>query len=198
MLSKIYNVFETTEIQLTPQAIKRLRVTAILGLFALPLFAAAEMFNLSTRVTNILIGLGVISIISMLYSATTRMANRLWVPEKHLDEAEIERKRRSGSLTNQLILLALSLGCLTVLTLELNGFGTGEWWNGRVFTYLFGSLVILSTSGQIAIAAWMTEPISDPQVSKVAADKKYQWIATAAIIGVIAIAVLLRYLIRGF
>jgi len=99
MLSAVYKAFEATEVQLTPKAITRLRVSAILSLFAIPIFAVAKLFDLPNGVSNVIIPFGLLCMLAMAYAFSTRLANRLWVPEKYLDESEIERKRRSSSLT---------------------------------------------------------------------------------------------------
>ena len=192
MLAKMFKVLETTEIQLTPKAVKRLRISALMSIPALPLFAVAELFEFSDMTTNLLLGFGTISFLALLYCATTRMANRLWVPEKHLDEVEVERKRRSGSLMYQVLLAFFAF--FAGVFLALDGGTANTFWSPRAFTYFFGSLFAVSTSVQVAIAAWMTEPLSEPDAVKVAADVRYQWIVFAIVIGLVIINLFIKNL----
>ena len=189
MLAKLFNVFETTEIQLTPSAIKRLRLSALLSIPMLPSFAAIELLSLTGNAKVAMLALGIISALAALYCFSTRMANRLWIPEKYLDEAEIERKRRSGSLTYQLLIWI----CAFALPITMLFFGgldvdsdVGTVLTGRALVFLLGSIFMITLSVQTAIAAWMTPPLSeDGNVERVPMDARYKWIMGAILLIVI-------------
>ena len=184
MLARLFNIFETTEIQLTPNAIKRLRWSALLAIPTIPSFAAIEFLTLSGATQIAVIILGAISMLAMIYCFSTRMANRLWIPEKYLDEVEIDRKRRSGSLTYQLLIACLML-FIPIMVMFYTGFDGNAVavWNGREITFLLASIFTIALSVQTAIAAWMTQPLSDDSnVEKVPMDARYKWIMGAVII----------------
>ena len=184
MLAKVFNVFETTEIQLTPQAINRLRFSALMSIPAMPLFAAAEFLNFSESVNKVLIALGVICALALLYCFFTRMANRLWIPEKYLDEVEIDRKRRSASLTYQLLVIGLMVSLTIMLLLTGAEKNSATLLSPRMFIFFLGSLMCVSMGVQTAIAAWMTEPLSHGKVDKVASDGRYKWVVLLIILTV--------------
>ena len=194
MWSAIFKTFETTEIQLTNKAIKRLRLSAVMALFALPCFAAIELFDLSKNVENILLVAGGISFLALMYTAIVRLANRLWIPEKYLDEAEIDRKRRSGSLTNQIMIWLFSFFTLVAVLADRFGLGSGIDWTPRTFTYLFGILFMMMICVQTAIAAWMTEPLADASVKRVASDTRYPWIILGLFVLVFGLVFLMQFL----
>lgn len=174
MLSTFFNIFETTEMQLTPAAIRRLRVSSILSFFAFPCFAAAELIATSETAKIVLIVIGLICAAAMVYCFCTRLANRLWVPEKHLDEAEIERKRRSGSVTYQImltVLMVLAVAASLIVEGDLQVL-----LNPRAALYSTAAFFIGALSVQTAIAAFMTEPLSEGAVDKVPADSRYKWL----------------------
>ena len=180
MLSAVYKAFEATEVQLTPKAITRLRVSAILSLFAIPIFAVAKLFDLPNGVSNVIIPFGLLCMLAMAYAFSTRLANRLWVPEKYLDESEIERKRRSSSLTYQIMIAALMI-TLVLLTLSRNALADFPW-DTRTIFYLTAVLLFSVMSLQTIIAAYMISPISDDEAQKVAADGRYKWFMAATLI----------------
>ena len=180
MLSAVFKAFEATEVQLTPKAITRLRVSAILSLFAIPLFSAAKLFEWPDGVSNVLISFCLLCMLAMLYAFSTRLINRLWVPEKYLDESEIERKRRSSSLTYQFMIYALMI-ILVLLTLSRHALVDFPW-DTRTIFYLTAVLLFSVMSLQTIIAAFMISPISDDEARKVAADGRYKWLMAAMLI----------------
>ena len=194
MWSAIFKTFETTEIQLTNKAIKRLRLSAVMAMFALPCFATIEFFDLSKNVENILLVAGGISFLALMYTSIVRLANRLWIPEKYLDEAEIERKRRSGSLTNQIMIWLFSFFTLVAVLADRFGLGSVIDWTPRTFTYLFGILFMMMICVQTAIAAWMTEPLADASVKRVASDTRYPWIILGLFVLVFGPVFLMHFL----
>lgn len=194
MWSAIFKTFETTEIQLTGRAIKRLRLSAVMAMFALPCFATVELLDLSKNVENILLVAGGVSFLALMYTAMVRLANRLWIPEKYLDEAEIERKRRSGSLTNQIMIWLFSFFTLVAVLADRFGLGAGIDWTPRTFTFLFGILFMMMICVQTAIAAWMTEPLADVNVKKVASDTRYPWIMLGSFVLVFGVGFLIQSL----
>lgn len=180
MLSKVFGIMETTEVQLTPQALTRLRVTTLLSFLVIPIYGAVELLDVSGGARTTLIALGVISALAMLYSFTTRLANRLWTPEKYLDENEIERKRRSMSLTFQVL-----TGVLAVLLLYMSftaQYGSNAVMSINAIVFIMASLFFMSFSFQIAAAAWMIKPLNDSGAKPVAADKRYMVLVAVFIV----------------
>jgi hypothetical protein len=174
MLTTVFKAFEATEVQLTPSAITRLRVSAVLSFFAIPIFAAVEFLSLSGGVKTVLIALGIVSALALLYCYSTRLANRLWMPEKYLDESEIDRKRRSGSITYQI--LSIILMVLSVGFIVFQGTLAGFTLDARAVSFGLAILLFSAMSLQTTIAAYIISPISDGPVEKVAADGRYKWL----------------------
>lgn len=195
MLAKMFNIFETTEIQLTPSAIKRLRWSALLSTLALPSFAVIEFLNPTGNARMAVLAVGIIAGLALLYCFSTRMANRLWIPEKYLDEVEIDRKRRSASLTYQILIWGLAL-FIPITMLFLGGLDrdAGAVLTGRAFTFLLASIFIITISVQTIIAAWMTQPLSDDSnVEKVPMDARYKWIMGGTLIVLIGASFMLGH-----
>lgn len=192
MLSKFFDIMETTEVQLTPQALRRLRITTLLSFLVIPIWGAVALLELSSGMKNALITVGIISGLAMLYSYTTRLANRLWTPEKYLDENEIERKRRSMSLTFQLLLGVVGFLAGWASFAARNGESAVIDINALVFMLAF--LLFTSFSFQITAAAWMIQPLNDSGAAPVAADKRYKVLAPVILVASAAVGLALSKL----
>ena len=100
MLKHVFRMFEPTEAQFTPAAIRRLKWASI---FALPFAPLSVFLFLAERSTPrdtsdlVLLVLMILSALAMIYCCGARPLNRAWTPDKYLDESEIARKRQSAS-----------------------------------------------------------------------------------------------------
>lgn len=187
MLKAVFDIFEPTEKQLTKSAILRVRWTAVLGLFVLPTFAAIELLPITGDMRVAAITLGLALGAALLYCLSTRMANRLWVPEKYLDESEIEIKRRSASLAYQFLVLALAavLLLLTLPTVE-----TAMLVTPRAITFSLGSIFIGIICIQTIFATFMMKPLSDGSVDVTPMDKRYGFIMGLVLIALFGLSYL--------
>lgn len=176
MLKAMFDIFETTEVQLTHSAVMRLRWASVMGFPALPIFAAIEYFEPTGALITVAFIAGIISVLSLVYCASTRLANRLWVPEKYLDEVEIERKRRSASLTYQiLVLLFAAVATVFLFVFPASQVSNSVSFTPRALTFLFGALLCCTCALQTGIAAWMTEPLTEGRPVRTPTDGWYKW-----------------------
>lgn len=192
MLKAMFDIFEPTEKQLTPAAIMRLRISMVFGFFALPIFAAVELLPLEDSVRMVAIIMGVICYIGLVYGLVTRMANRLWVPEKYLDESEIEIKRRSASLAYQIMMFTVAALIATFFVLSPKGSDFTV--SARSLVYLFGSLMCAFFCFQTFVAAMMIKPLSDGDIEVTPMDKRYGLIIGGGLITLTLIGAVIGYL----
>lgn len=196
MLTTFFKAFEATEIQLTAKAIKRLRISALLTYLVLPCYPAFRFLELSKNVEIPLIIILTISVLAMIYSSLTRLANRLWMPESYLDEVEIERKRRSASLTLQIMFGLLTVVAIVSVFFHKFTLGAEIAWTPLGLGYLFISLGAFAANTQIFIAACMTQPLADATAETIPADIKYKWSALVFLIGLIVFSLILGFLTK--
>jgi len=174
MLKAMFDIFEPTERQLTQRAISRLRLASVIGFFAMPLVGIAQLAPLTGGLNTAVTVLSIIACLAMVYCLLTRLANRLWVPEKYLDESEIELKRRSASLTYQILMLVIagliagmafvSAGTPAAMDITLSC---------NLVLLTLGSLLIGAGCLQTGLAAWMTKPIDAEGTAPSLMDKRY-------------------------
>jgi len=102
MFKKMFDMFEPTENQLTPKALKRVNRSSIWALTTVPLLGAfwfiGDADNTDT-IKLIILVLIIISMIPFTMACGSRLVNRAWTPDKYLDESEIARKRESATFS---------------------------------------------------------------------------------------------------
>lgn len=194
MLKAMFDIFEPTEKQLTSAAIMRLRISMVFGFFALPIFAAIEVLALSGSARMAAIIVGIICYIGLVYGLITRMANRLWVPEKYLDESEIEIKRRSASLAYQIMMFTVAALIATFFVLSQQGSDFTV--SARALVYLFGSLMCAFFCFQTFVAAMMIKPLSDGDIEITSMDKRYGFIMAGCLMTLALIGAAIGYLLN--
>jgi len=207
MLKTIFNIFVVTEEQLTKKSITRLRVASCLSLFFIPAVAILQESNVTGFM---LMALGVftfIALISFGYVAMSRATNRLWVPNKYLDEAEIQRKQISAYQTyTSLIFAAFIVLVLFLLDHSLfHSFALNVNVEKALY-YIMTGLISSMITLQTFFAAKLMQPLDvDNEAGAFAnsgADKWYKYAACAFVLAFLILPLMLgpfgEHLIEGF
>lgn len=194
MLTKVFNMFEPTEVQLTHGALMRLRIAAILGIFAIPIFAYLKLSAPAGSAQTIAIGAGIFAFAGFAYCAFSRIGNRLWIPESHLDENEVGLKRRVGSLSYQIVMAVIVVATFVAFI---------AWHKGSdptisllTLSYVFASIGGGTACLQTAIAAWMTPPLEGESNVKTFSDKYYLIFTIGILVLLALLSALLGHLLH--
>lgn len=124
MLKALFGLFEITESQLSKGAMLRLRVAGFLGLLALPLGIAKinqhSVINFIQFENWIDIAF-VIAVVGFVVVGSTRAVNRLFIPDRYLDESEVARKRHVNATVFWIFMTVGILLMLVILAFMLSG-----------------------------------------------------------------------------
>lgn len=179
MLKPLFDVFQVTEQQLTAKAIKWLRISSVLSLFALPSYMIVEGFDLGPVLTGAFSLLAMAGLLGILYAYSSRVLNRVWTPDKYLDEAEKERKRSASTFAFIVVVASAMIVCAGALLFwfvsgEIPAFLAHE----RAAIYTLGLIIMFAISLQAIHLAWNIKPIEDAAAEDTQPDKRYKsWIA---------------------
>ena len=99
MLKRFYDTFQITESQLTKASLMRLKLAALIGLAPMPLVTVMSIIEVTGLALYVMISVKVIAIPCFIYVACAGITNRVWVPDKYLDENEIQIKHKSAYKT---------------------------------------------------------------------------------------------------
>ena len=102
MLQAYADAFKVSERDLTKKALGKLKLWALLGLPATPLYAVAHFGDLSPEIFRVMILLTFISGAFLLVTMLSRFTNRFWARDKYLDEWELQRKHHSMAIGFQI------------------------------------------------------------------------------------------------
>lgn len=193
MLKTIFDVFQVTEAQVTSSALRRLKLASIVSIPALPLAVLAKHGGRDGALQVIILTLAAVSVLALLLVASSRIANRLWIPERYLDEAEITRKRKSASLAYQCVHLMSAVFIIWFVLAFNSGSGLFDIFSdGAAFMYLMGTIMTVSISLQTLFACLDMAALDSENVdARSAADKYYKYGALAAFLGLFAMTYLL-------
>ena len=119
MLKSFFGIFEVTEAQLQPGAIQRLRWGSYLSFLFLPAaaighFSDAVQDGVASVLTLSAFAIGFLGFCLMGFARTF---NRLWTPDRYLDEGEIARKREVNSFAFFWVMTILMLILFAVVFL---------------------------------------------------------------------------------
>lgn len=194
MLKAFFDIFQVTDAQITPSAMARLKWASALSVPAIPFAGVAKYGNLPGGLEGLFVGLAFISTLGLLYAFTSRLANRLWIPDKYLDEAEIARKRQSGSLTflwTIAILMAVTFGML--LWINVQGSLPAYMKSDLFIIIAFGAVITMPISFQtLCVANSLGDLEPDQTTVKTSVDRYYKYGAIA----VLCLAGTIGYLIN--
>ena len=109
MLKWYADTVQISERELTSKSLSRLKLFALLGMPATPLFALAEFGDFSPAVSLIFFGLSFLSGIFLFVVMLSKFTNRFWARDKYLDEWELQRKHHSMAIGFQVIDYAVCL-----------------------------------------------------------------------------------------
>jgi len=182
MLQRYFDIFAATEEQLTKKAIGRLRFSAFLGIFFMPFYTVLSFQEFSDAVGMIIIALTGAAFLGFVYAAMSRAANRVWVPDKYLDESEIKIKHQTAYMSYKWILIsAFVLSLTTLIDVNFNALKTLSY-DLTVTDYLFytfGSLFICAFCLQAFFLAGLMRPLDadglDESGVKSGADRWYKY-----------------------
>ena len=188
-MMKFYaNLFELTADSISKKSIQRLRwlTLAALPIVPLTIFLFLEGLPDGYMAIPILIVL----IMSMICSSTvllTRVVNRVWSPDKYLDEWERDLKRKSMTLAF-MVVIYVALG----LILALEFFGglieplVAEYPTSLTYLFLF---ILISTGffAQVFKQLSLIEPIEEDELDK----PEYVVTSARSVLGAIALVLII-------
>ncbi len=202
MLKAYFDIFEITEEQLTEKAITRLKFTSFVALFLMPATTFMSMAQVSGVMRHILMGFIVFALICFGYVGMSRASNRFWVPDKFLDEGEIERKRGVwyatfiSIMTVAFMALLGFIACEVFLELKLTGISTND-----VLYYTLGNLLMSTVCLQAFFTARDLQPldadIMETSPARTAIDKGYKYVACAFVFFMLVLPVILGPVMQG-
>jgi len=128
MLEAYANAFKVSEKELTKKALGSLKLWALLGLPATPLFIATYSGHFSSTVTLVLGLLTLLSGVFLMLTMVSKFTNRFWARDKFLDEWELNRKHHAMAIGFQIIdyvvigvmVLAMLLALITDIEITFN------------------------------------------------------------------------------
>ena len=180
MLAKYFEMFEPTERQITAKALRRLKIAAMVALAAVPLIVVDKLIPLETMhpvAATIIEAAFIISVIGFLFICCSRVFNRVWAPDKYLDESEILRKRESATFAY--MVLGWGAGTIIISTvfaiIFINSFSL-ESISSDLIVFLFGSLIYTAFVLQAIKLVEITPAYEDPESDGMphAKDKAYK------------------------
>ena len=165
MLKRIYDTFQITESQLTKASLMRLKLAALISLALMPVLTVMSMRGVTGLAIYIMIGLIGIALLSISYVAFARITNRVWVPNKHLDENEIQIKYKSAHKTYFWIVWVLSIMLIGLHEAErLFGLQFSDYSVNDVLYDTIASILITMFCLQSYFAASLMQPLEDDDV----------------------------------
>ena len=182
MLKAYFDIFNATEEQLTTKAIGRLKFASFLGLFLMPMVILIDVSGVSGALLNVMMIFTLFTLVGFGYAAMSRAGNRLWVPNKYLDESEIRTKHISAYKTYKWLMLSIFGGVISFVVLE-KAFGLSlvNLNVNDVLYYILGYFLMTAICLQTFFAASLMQPLEIDEVSgqlaRNATDKWYKIVA---------------------
>jgi len=160
MLEAYANAFKVSEKELTKKSLGQLKLWALLGLPATPLFIAAFFGKFSSATTLVLGLLTFVSGIFLMLTMISKFTNRFWARDKYLDEWELQRKHHSMAVAFQVIdYVAVGIIFLAALLASTKG---GEITINfeHIATAAF-CFVLVSVYIPLLFLLWTVKPVDD-------------------------------------
>jgi len=198
MLKVYFDLFAATEAQLTPKAIGRLKLASCAALLLMPTVTFIELSQVSGLLKNILMGFVLFALICFSYVAMSRAGNRLWVPDKYLDEGEIQRKRHVGYMTYFWVIMCglVVMGglLLAMLVFKLPPINMPA---DEVLYFAVGNLLMGAICLQTFFTAHIMQPLeadnAEGKPVKSGMDKWYKYFACAFVFLVLILPFLMKW-----
>lgn len=188
-MMKLYaKTFELTESSISARSIRHLRLVAFGSLPFLPLVILMILFGMPKGYSAIpFLVLLILSAILLFVVLTSRIVNRVWSPDKYLDEWEIALKRRSMTLAFMVTMyVALFLAIISYVGLEYLPSEASDNPRAGLFT-IFSVVVGVGLYSQVFSQLSFIEPMDEDELEK----DKYIKTSSRGILGVIALVLLL-------
>ena len=207
MLRPLFDVFAVTEEQLTKKAIDRLRLASCFSFFFFPVVTIMQQSNISGVMFMTLGVLSLIGLFSFAYVALSRAGNRLWVPNKYLDEGEVQRKQVSAYHTYTFVMLGMCVILLFfVIADRLYDLRALSVSVDKIIFYAIGNFVMCGISLQTFFATKLMQPLDAENeggaLVKSGADMWYKYVACGFVLLALILPLMLgpfgEHLIGGF
>ncbi len=198
MLKSFFGIFEATEAQLRPAAINRLKLASWASLLFAPLLALYNFGGIEdgSAMKGPIAFMLLISFIGFTIMGFPRVFNRIWTPDRYLDESEISRKREVNSFAFVWFISALMVALFGFIGLEIlspNPLTLSAEYSSLLATAF--SVLVFAMSLQGIKLSQLLRPLDQEAgetVHKTNADKYYAVGALTYIIGVTGLAYILN------
>lgn len=158
MLKAYADIFKISEQDLTQKSLDKLKLFALLGLPATPLYALSMFGSFSTLTTAALLGLCFLSGTFLLITMLSKFTNRFWARDKYLDEWELKKKHHSMAVGLQIT--SYIIGTIMILALAATPFLNIKFTIGfeHIAMAVF-SLICIMVYIPLLFLLWTTSPI---------------------------------------
>ena len=199
MLKQVFGLFEITESQITESAIKRLKWASIISFFLVPLVAILHLFQPfnSPGTKSVILALAYISILGFFIFGFSRALNRLWIPDRYLDESEISRKREVNHFAFVWLITGVMIAGFALIVLDSLGVNSpGFMSDPKIMFFSLALVCVSSLSLQGLKLSKVLTPITDEERTEDSKhkDKIYLICVYSYIIGVLVVSSLFKHL----